>query len=124
MLVNPKNGETVKADEVTITAAPQSSASVCADSVMPDDSTVAFAYADDKYTFYKNGNLEITKCDNPEILEQTDNSITLKANNYTHVVALTGGIFEDNYFFMQKGEVKKLNILEKTGNLDIISYTL
>ena len=124
MLVNPKNGETVKTDEVTITAAPQSSASVCADSVMPDDSTVAFAYADDKYTFYKNGNLEITKCDNPEILEQTDNSITLKANNYTHVVALTGGIFEDNYFFMQKGEVKKLNILEKTGNLDIISYTL
>lgn len=124
MLVDKKSGDVVKTDEVSITAPAQSSQAACADAVLPDDNTVAFAYADDKCAFYKNGNLAIEKCENPEIIEQSESSITLKANNYTHVVALTGGIFEDNFFFMQKGETRKINILNKTDDIDIISYTL
>ena len=124
MLVNLQNGEVAKNDEISITAQAQSSESACADVVLPNDDTVAFAYSDDKYTFYKNGNLAIKKCENPEIIEQTDTDITLKANNYTHVVAMTGGIFDDNYFFMQKGEIRKIRILNKTADIDMISYTL
>lgn len=123
-LVDYATGKTLKASEVSITAPAQSSVSELANDVKPNDVTIALAFSDNKYAFYKNGALNITKCDNPEIIEQTESSITLKSNAYTHVVALSGGIFDDNYFFMQKDEVRKIKIISKNKQIDMISYTL
>lgn len=55
--------------------------------------------------FYKDGGLPLTATKGIEIVKQTDNEITLKANEYVHAVQLEGEyVFSDNYFSMLGGE--------------------
>ena len=124
MLVNTKTGESIKSSKVQIKTPAQSSEKMLINDMAPGDDTVVFAYADGKSAFYKMGDLKISKSCDVEIVKQTDTQITLRANAYTHVVALEGGIFDDNWFFMQKGEERVVNITDKFRNIDLTSYTL
>ena len=58
-------------------------------------------------SFYKNGNLPLTSCSSVKITEQTENSITVTADNYVHAVEFEGEfVFKDNYFSLLPGESK------------------
>ena len=122
-LIDIKTGDTIKTKEVQMKTVGQSASSMQINDMSPDDSSAIFAYCEEKYAFYKNGCLYIEKCKPVHIVEQTDNKITLKADEYTHVVALEGGIFEDNYFFMQKNEERTINIIQKSDEVDVMCYT-
>lgn len=76
--------------------------------------------------FYKKGNLTVTKCDNITVTEITDNSITVKANGYVHVVELCGDcIFADNYFILNDGEQRTVNFKSlSAGKITVNAYTL
>lgn len=55
--------------------------------------------------FYKDGALPLTATKGVEIVKQTENEITLRADKYVHAVQLEGNyIFSDNYFSMLSGE--------------------
>ncbi len=55
--------------------------------------------------FYKDGDLPLTTTDGVEIVKQTGNEITLRANKYVHAVQIEGNyIFSDNYFSLLDGE--------------------
>lgn len=123
LLIDIKSGDVKKTDEIQITTPSQASFAKVINHMKPDDTEVIFAYSEDNYTFYKNGDLKIEKCDAPKITEETADSITLKADIYTHAVCLDGGIFEDNYFPMQKGEIRTVKIVQKTYNIEVSAYT-
>jgi len=60
-------------------------------------------------TFYREDNLPLAPSNGVTVTEQTDSSITLKADQYVHVVELEGEyIFGDNYFSMLPGETRKV----------------
>ena len=79
--------------------------------------------------FYRYGNLPLVKTDDVTVLNKTQNSITLKANSYVHVVTLNGEyIFSDNGFSMLPDEVKTITF-EKTiysdqEKVSILAYTI
>ena len=55
--------------------------------------------------FYKDGGLPLTQIEGVEIVKQTENTVTLKANTYVHAVQLEGDyVFSDNYFSLLCGE--------------------
>ena len=55
--------------------------------------------------FYKDGALPLTATNGVTIVKQTENEITLKANEYVHAVQLEGNyVFSDNYFSLLNGE--------------------
>ena len=80
--------------------------------------------------FYKQGKLEITDCtERLEIISRDEQSITVKAKEYIHVVELEGEyIFSDDYFSLLPGEERKITFekapaFEEEG-IDITAYTL
>ena len=77
---------------------------------------------------YKKGKLEIVRDDSFEVLELTDDSITLRADNYLQAVELEGDYsFSDNYFTMLKGETKTVTFSrfsDKAKGVTVKSYTL
>ncbi len=98
-----------------------------------DDNTCVFV--DIKYNnetdraFYKEGALHLKKTSAFEIIEQTDSSVTVKANENIHAFSITGEfIFSDNYFILHKGEQKTINF--KTApicndkTIDFLAYSL
>lgn len=61
------------------------------------------------------------------IMERGDDFITLCAKNYTHMVNLDGDyIFEDNYFMMLPGEIRKIHFrrTRQAASSEIMLYTL
>lgn len=81
-------------------------------------------------SFYKNGNLNISPCDNVRIIRKTESEITLAADSYTHAVELKGNyIFDDNYFTMLKGEertvrYRKADLKAEADRVDICTYSI
>ena len=63
--------------------------------------------------FYKNGGLHLKPAE--VTLSAAGDHVTVSAEKYVHAVSLTGGIFEDNYFSLLPGEVRKVKILERTA---------
>ncbi len=58
-------------------------------------------------TFYKDGTLPLTSCNDFTITNQTANSVTIKANKYIHSIFIEGEyVCSDNYFIMLEGEEK------------------
>ena len=79
--------------------------------------------------FYKSGTLPIQPCTAPQIIAQSDNSISLKAQQYIHAVELEGSyLFSDNFFSMLPGEIRTIQYRpakEVTDeNLSINAYTI
>ena len=62
-------------------------------------------------SFYKEGTLSLERADHAlQILRRNKDSITLKTDQYLHVVALEGNcVFSDNYFSMMPGEVRTVS---------------
>lgn len=75
--------------------------------------------------FYKDGVLNISEAnDNIELVSKTQNSITIKAKEYTHVVEFEGQyIYSDNYFSLLKGEEKTITF-EKFNNNDNSDFSI
>lgn len=59
--------------------------------------------------FYKQGNLRLSQAVPVDIAAQDANHLTLVSDHYLHLVCCTGGIFEDNYFFMMPGETRTIS---------------
>ena len=87
----------------------------------------------DDYTdrcFYKDGALHIANAtDNIEVVEKTENSITIKAKEYTHAVEFEGQfVFSDNYFSLLKDEVKTITFTAfnnpENADFTVTAYTL
>lgn len=78
------------------------------------------AHGEVSRTFYKNGALHLQKnTDAVQILDCTEDSVTVTAASYVHVVELLGDcVFHDNYFSLLPGEVKciKFQALEDAEN--------
>lgn len=81
--------------------------------------------------FYNHGKLLLKHCPDQLTIESWDeNSITLKANSYLHVVELEGDcLFSDDYFSMLPGEIKtvtwkSLKGFESDDTFTINAYTL
>lgn len=78
--------------------------------------------------FYKQGDLKLNACD--ELVEMTlnENSITVKAKGYVHVVEIDGEyIFSDNYFSLMAGETRTIafeKVNESASDISVKAYTI
>ena len=79
-------------------------------------------------SYFKKGNLEITRDDSFEVVKETESSITIRAKKYLQAVELEGDYtYSDNYFTMLSGEVKTVffkAFSEKANGVSVKSYTL
>ncbi len=76
--------------------------------------------------FYQCGTLNLIPCD-VALTGKSENSVTLRADNYVHAVELEGEyIFEDNYFSMLPGQAKKIGFRKcgKNDDLSVKAYTI
>ncbi len=94
-----------------------------------DDDSIIIAETDDDRAFYKDGALEIEKCNVSYTVDEENERITFKADCYVHAVAIEGNILpEDNYFSLLPGEERtvcyKKSITERPLDLGVVSYTL
>lgn len=77
-------------------------------------------------TFYRNGKLELEERPGElEILSFEKNAVTIKALNYIHVVELeAAAVFEDNYFSMISGEIRKIKYeMKEEGKIKVKGYS-
>jgi hypothetical protein len=66
--------------------------------------------------FYKSGLLNLVPSQNIDVIDITDESITIYANGYIHVVELEGeALFDDNYFSLLPYEQRTISY-QKTRN--------
>ena len=72
--------------------------------------------------FYKNGDLHLIQAEVKFTVSAGNVEVT--SDKYVHAVNLTGGIFEDNYFSLLPGEVRKIKMLEKSGEVKAEAYTI
>lgn len=93
--------------------------------VLGDKEILVCELANQDRGFYKKGNLAFTLADAPQVTAVTENTITLKAEKYTHIVQLEGNCeFEDNYFSMLPGEERMVRCSGKTQDIVIRGYSL
>jgi hypothetical protein len=79
--------------------------------------------------FYKSGKLPIVPSTAFEIIEQTEKSITVKAEEYIHAIELDGEyVFDDNYFSLMPSETRTVNFRSAenavTKEITVIGYTV
>jgi len=81
-------------------------------------------------SFYKDGNLYITDCaDKLRVVKRDENSITVVADSYIHVVEFEGeSVFSDNCFTMLEGEERNVTFsrlpYSQDDDIAITAYTL
>ncbi len=76
-------------------------------------------------SFYKKGTLSFEESIPPEIVERSCDSVTIRANQYTHIVRLEGDCeFEDNYFSLMSGEERTLRCSGDISKLTVTGYAL
>ena len=79
-------------------------------------------------SYYKSGKLEIKRSDNFDVIEKTEDSVTIRARSYLQAVELEGDYtFSDNYFTMLDGEVKTVTFeknSDKANGVTVKSYAL
>ena len=77
--------------------------------------------------FYKNGDLEISPCGGIKLVSAKDGIAEVTADRYILVTELLGdAVFEDNYFTMLPGEVRKIPYRSSSENTEIsvAAYTV
>ena len=91
---------------------------------MPYDAILIAEIENGDRAFYKNGALELSETEKPEILKITDKNITLKASSYIHAVELDGDCeFSDNYFSMLPNEIREVSYDNLSGGITVCAYT-
>ena len=93
------------------------------------DSSIIIAETDTDRAFYKDGALNIAKCDVSYSLDEENCTITFKADSYIHAVEIEGNlILEDNYFSLLPGEERSVcyrkHDSSKPLDLEITAYTV
>lgn len=77
-------------------------------------------------SFYRHSRLEPEVCET-EVLEKTDEYITVRAKKYVHTVVLEGeAVFEDNYFSLLPNEIRRVfyRIVGDCAEVNVSGYTL
>ena len=75
--------------------------------------------------YFKNGTLPLKETNAITVIDKTDNSITLRANDYLHSVYLEGDyVFSNNYFSMLNGEEITLTYRKASINKNSTLFTL
>lgn len=75
--------------------------------------------------YYIKGNLDFVPVDAPQVTAVTENTITLRAEKYIHIVRLEGSCeFEDNYFSMLPGEERTIYGTGNMRDIAISGYSL
>lgn len=93
--------------------------------VLGDKEILVCELANQDRGFYKKGNLAFVPVDAPQVTAVTENTVTLKAERYSHIVRLEGSCeFEDNYFFMLPGEERTVGCTGNTRDIMINGYSL
>ena len=98
-------------------------------SLTKNDDSIIIAETDDDRAFYKDGILELCKCDVDYILDEQNRTITFKSEKYVHAVEIEGNlVLDDNYFSLLPGEERCVSYRKKYEDapLDLIvgAYTL
>lgn len=129
-----KDGKVVHIENATVSIGAESSDCVYSLPLnkLPDGAMLICDARNDCFhdrAFYKDGNLPIVPCSAPEIIEQTENSITLTAKEYIHAVELEGEyIFDDNYFSLMPNETRTVKFRPAenalTKDITVTAYTV
>lgn len=129
-----KDGKAFPIAKQTVSIAAQTSETVyrLALSALPEGAILlcdaSFAEGHDR-AFYREGDLPMIPCTAPQIIERTENSITLTAADYIHAVELEGEyVFEDNYFSLVPGESRTVHFRPaenaQSTELTVAGYTV
>ena len=91
--------------------------------------SIIIAQTDNDRAFYKDGDLKIEKCDVSYVLDETNKTITFKAEKYTHAVEIEGNLIpDDNYFSLLPNEERTVSFdladKDKELELTVQAYTL
>lgn len=125
-----RNGETVYTSESTRVFAEAYKSVVGLEidkNAVPKDCFVVAEIENGCRTFYKNGALEISPCeDRLEFTIGKDGSVKLRAKAYIHAVELEGeAVFEDNYFSMLAGEEREIKYsIIGDDEITVTAYTV
>ncbi len=93
------------------------------------DDSIIIAETENDRAFYKDGALNIVKCDVKYTLDEDNKTITFKADKYIHTVEIEGNlILDDNYFSLLPNEERTVSYTkrdeEKALDLTVQAYTL
>ena len=94
-----------------------------------DDDSIIIAETEGDRAFYKDGALNIKKCDVKYVLDEENCTITFKADSYIHAVEAEGNlILDDNYFSLLPNEERTVcyrkHDVAKALDLTVRAYTL
>jgi len=97
--------------------------------LIPDGCTViAEAYEDTLIdrAFYKDGTLDIHRCDNRiEYVKIDDSSLTIKAKEYIHAVRLSAdAVFEENWFSLMPDETVTVKFQKGNTDIKVTAYSI
>ena len=126
-LLDTKTGERKKL--YSGTAFIQKGTTLSAFSFEKDDDSIVIAETDSDRAFYKDGALEIEKCDVAYSLDEENGVVTFTSDKYVHAVEIEGNlVLEDNYFSLLPGQTRTVpfTVAEKGKALDlsVTAYTL
>ena len=125
--LNTKTGE--RREIYSGTAFALSGTTVRVFSFEKDDDSIIIAETENDRAFYKDGALNVEKCDVKYALDEVNKTITFKADKYIHAVEVEGNlVLEDNYFSLLPNEERTFSyaLAEKDKALELFvqAYTL
>ena len=94
-----------------------------------NDESIIIAETDNDRAFYKDGTLELCKCDVNYTLDEENCTITFVSDKYVHAVEVEGNlVLDDNYFSLLPGEERTVSYKKKYENLaldlSVTAYTM
>ncbi len=125
--LDTKTGE--RREIYTGTAFALSGTTVRAFSFEKDDDSIIIAETENDRAFYKDGALNVEKCDVKYTLDEENEALTFTADGYIHAVEIEGNlVLDDNYFSLLPNETRTVYYTkcdkEKALELSITAYTL
>ena len=94
-----------------------------------NDAGIIIAETENDRAFYKDGALNVEKCDVKFALDEENKTITFTADSYIHAVEIEGNlILDDNYFSLLPNEERTVSYTkrdeDKALELSVQAYTL
>lgn len=94
-----------------------------------NDNSIIIAETDSDRAFYKDGILEMHKCDVDYTVDEENCTITFVSDKYVHAVEIEGNlVLDDNYFSLLPGEERCVSYIKKNAesalDLTVTAYTL
>ena len=129
--LNYKSGRLTACVEQEVQADAQSVARIAFDCMLEQDEILICDLHNEDIRdrcFYKEGKLELRKTEGLHIVQRTKTSITVKAEEYVHAVALEGNVvFSDSYFSLLPGQQRTVSFASaaiEEPEVTCIGYTL